>query len=135
MSERKDRMKVLGLDHVQLALPPGGEDAARHFYGEVLGLVEVPKPEAMRARGGMWFQAGPIQLHLGVEPDFRPSVKAHPALRVADLGAWRAALEAAGCEWRPSDELPGVQRAHTRDPFGNRLELIGVSEASEASEA
>jgi catechol 2,3-dioxygenase-like lactoylglutathione lyase family enzyme len=117
-------MKILGIDHVQLAIPPGGEAAARRFYGEVLGLTEVPKPEAMRARGGLWFQAGPVQLHLGLEEDMRPSAKAHPALRVADFAAWRRALVDADCEWRPSDEIPGVERAHTRDPFGNRLELI-----------
>lgn len=121
-------MKVLGIDHVQLAYPVGGEAAARHFYGEVLGLVEVAKPEAMRARGGMWFQAGPIQLHLGVEPDFRPSLKAHPALRVSGFDAWRQALQSAGYQWKPSDEIPGVARAHTLDPFGNRLELIAADE-------
>ena len=68
-------MKVLGIDHVQLAIPPGGEERARWFYGQVLGLVEVPKPEALRGRGGLWFQAGPVQLHLGVEPQMRPSAK------------------------------------------------------------
>lgn len=117
-------MEVLGIDHVQLPMPPGGEAAARHFYGEVLGLREVPKPEAMRARGGLWFQAGPVQLHLGLEPDMRPSVKMHPALVVTELSRWRAALEAAGCEWKPAEEIPGVARGHTRDPFGNRLELM-----------
>jgi catechol 2,3-dioxygenase-like lactoylglutathione lyase family enzyme len=122
-------MKVLGIDHVQLAIPPGGEAQARHFYGEILGFTELPKPEAMRARGGLWFQAGPVQLHLGVEEGMRPSLKAHPALVVADLAAWQRALVAAGCEWKPSDELPGVARAHTRDPFGNRLELIAAAAA------
>lgn len=121
-------MKVLGIDHVQLAMPPGGEAEARRFYGEVLGLVEVPKPEAMRGRGGMWFQAGPVQLHLGLEEGMRASAKAHPALRVTELAAWRAALVAAGCEWKASDEIPGVARAHTRDPFGNRIELIAAEE-------
>lgn len=117
-------MKVVGIDHVQLAFPPGGEPAARAFYGDVLGLVEVDKPAVMRARGGMWFQAGPVQLHLGVEPDMRPSVKAHPALVVTELDGWVARLAAAGCRWQPSDELPGVRRGHTWDPFGNRIELI-----------
>jgi catechol 2,3-dioxygenase-like lactoylglutathione lyase family enzyme len=119
-------MRVIAIDHVQLAFPPGGEAAARTFYGEVLGLTEVPKPEAMRARGGMWFQAGPVQLHLGVEPDMRPSVKAHPALVVTDFDKWLARLAAAGCRWQDAsaDEIPGTRRGHTWDPFGNRIELI-----------
>lgn len=119
-------MKILGIDHVQLAIPPGGEAQARWFYGEVLGLVEVPKPEEMQVRGGMWFQAGPVQLHLGIEPDMRPSVKAHPALLVADLQEWRRALVAAGFEWKTAEDIPGITRAHTRDPFGNRIELVGA---------
>jgi len=117
-------MKVIGIDHVQLAFPPGGEAAARAFYGEVLGLPEVPKPEVMRVRGGMWFQAGPIQLHLGVEPDMRPSVKAHPALVVTQLDAWIARIEGAGFRWQGNDEIVGVRRGHTWDPFGNRIELM-----------
>lgn len=117
-------MSVVGLDHVQLPIPPGGEAAARRFYGEVLGLAEVPKPEPLRARGGLWFQAGPAGLHLGIEADMRPSAKAHPALVVRGLDDYVARLAAAGCEWRASDELPGVRRGHTRDPFGNRIELI-----------
>jgi catechol 2,3-dioxygenase-like lactoylglutathione lyase family enzyme len=117
-------MKVVGIDHVQLAIPPGGEAEARKFYGDVLGLVEVPKPEAMRARGGMWFQAGPVQIHLGIEPEMRASVKAHPALVVTELDAWRARLVAAGCQWQDADDVPGTRRGHTWDPFGNRIELI-----------
>lgn len=113
-------MKILRIDHVQLAIPPGGEAAARRFYGEVLGLVEVPKPEDMRARGGMWFEGG---IHLGIEPDMRPSQKMHPALVVEDLAAVRDRLVAAGCEWRDAADLPGVRRGHTKDPFGNRIEL------------
>jgi catechol 2,3-dioxygenase-like lactoylglutathione lyase family enzyme len=115
-------MKIVRIDHVQLAIPPGGEAEARRFYGDVLGLTEIPKPEAMRARGGMWFEGG---IHLGIELDMRPSVKAHPALVVDDLEVVRARLVAAGCEWRdaPAEELPGVRRGHTRDPFGNRLEI------------
>ena len=117
-------MTVVAVDHVQLGYPPGGDDAARRFYGEVLGFVEIPKPEAMRARGGMWFQAGPIQIHLGLEPEMRASAKAHPGLVVDDLDAFCARLAAAGCEWRPDDSVPGVRRGHTKDPFGNRIELI-----------
>ena len=78
-------MRVVGIDHVQLAIPPGGEPAARGFYGDVLGLPELPKPAEMRARGGTWFQAGAIQIHLGIEPDMRPSSNAHPALVVTEL--------------------------------------------------
>lgn len=114
-------MKIQRIDHVQLAIPPGGEAAAREFYGGVLGLTEVPKPEPMRARGGMWFDGG---IHLGIEQDMRPSLKMHPALVVDDLDALVAKLVAAGCEWTPSDELPGTKRGHTKDPFGNRIELV-----------
>jgi hypothetical protein len=117
-------MKIVGIDHVQLAIPPGGEPAARIFYGDVLGLIELPKPEPMRARGGLWFQAGPVQLHLGIEPDMRPSKKAHPALVVTELDGWRARLTAAGVRWQDADEVPGTRRGHIWDPFGNRIELI-----------
>jgi catechol 2,3-dioxygenase-like lactoylglutathione lyase family enzyme len=121
---KEQPMKVVAIDHVQLAIPPGGEAAARRFYGEVLGFTEVPKPEAMRGRGGVWFQAGPVQVHLGVEPDMRPSVKAHPALVVTELDGWLARLAAAGCRWQDADDAPGTRRGHTWDPFGNRIELI-----------
>jgi predicted enzyme related to lactoylglutathione lyase len=117
-------MKIVGLDHFQLPIPPGGEDAARTFYGGVLGLTEVPKPELMRARGGLWFEAGPFQIHLGVEPGMTPSVKMHPAIKVTDLDAWLARLTAAGCEWTEAYDLPGVRRGHTKDPAGNRIELV-----------
>lgn len=117
-------MTVVGIDHVQLPIPPGGEDAARRFYGDVLGFVEVPKPEAMRARGGLWFEAGPVGIHLGIEPDMKPSLKAHPALRVRDLDGYLARLTAAGCAWKPASDLPGTRRGHTLDPFGNRIELM-----------
>jgi catechol 2,3-dioxygenase-like lactoylglutathione lyase family enzyme len=118
------QVKVVAIDHVQLAIPPGGEPAARAFYGDVLGFVEIPKPEALRARGGAWFQAGPVQIHLGVEADMRPSAKAHPALVVTELDRWRAALAAAGYRWQDADEVSGTRRGHTWDPFGNRIELI-----------
>jgi catechol 2,3-dioxygenase-like lactoylglutathione lyase family enzyme len=112
---------IVRIDHVQLAIPPGGEERARAFYGGVLGLTEIPKPEPMRARGGMWFEGG---IHLGIEDGMRPSVKMHPALVVDDLDALVQALAGAGYEWKPSNELPGVPRGHTKDPFGNRIELI-----------
>ncbi len=117
-------MTILAIDHVQLAIPPGGEDTARRFYADVLGLSEVPKPEPMRARGGLWFTSGTVAIHLGIEPDMRPSLKAHPALLVRDLDAYVARLTYAGHTWRASDEIPGTRRGHTADPFGNRIELI-----------
>jgi predicted enzyme related to lactoylglutathione lyase len=116
-------MRVIAIDHVQLAIPPGGEPAARTFYGEVLGLPEIPRPEAMRVYG-MWFQAGPVQIHLGIEPDMRPSVKAHPALVVTEIDGWLGRLATAGCRWQELSEIPGTRRGHTWDPFGNRIELI-----------
>jgi catechol 2,3-dioxygenase-like lactoylglutathione lyase family enzyme len=116
-------MAILRIDHVQLSIPRGGEPAARAFYATVLGLREVPKPEPMRARGGMWFDGG---LHLGLEDDMRPQQKMHAALVLDDLDAVVERLVAAGFAWTPSDELPGVRRGHTRDPFGNRLELVAA---------
>ena len=112
---------IVRIDHVQLAIPPGGEDRARAFYAGVLGCREVAKPEAMRARGGMWFAEG---IHLGIEPDMRPSAKMHPALVVDDLDGARAALVAAGFEFIEAHDQPDVRRGHTRDPFGNRIELV-----------
>ena len=114
-------MTVVGIDHVQLAIPPGGEAKARAFYIDVLGFHEVPKPEAMRARGGMWFAEG---IHLGIEDGMRPSVKAHPALLVRELAAVVARLATAGCEFVEAHDQPGVRRGHIRDPFGNRIELV-----------
>jgi catechol 2,3-dioxygenase-like lactoylglutathione lyase family enzyme len=108
------------LDHVQVAAPPGCEAEARRFYGELLGLAEIPKPEPLRARGGVWFE----QLHIGVETDFRPARKAHPALRVPDLDALAERLAAAGAPVEWDESLPGVRRFYTADPWGNRVELM-----------
>jgi len=116
---------LVGIDHVQLACPPGGEPAGVAFYAGVLGLTHVPKPEPLAARGGCWFRGDGVELHLGVEDDFRPARKAHPALVAADLDALAAALDAAGHPVRWSDELPGTRRFYVDDPFGNRLEVIG----------
>jgi catechol 2,3-dioxygenase-like lactoylglutathione lyase family enzyme len=115
---------ITGYDHVQLAIPAGGEDVARSFYGGLLGMTERPKPPALAARGGCWFDSGAAVLHLGVDDLFVPARKAHPAFLVADLDAVRAVLEPAGHDCVDgSGELPGVRRLHCHDPFGNRLEF------------
>ncbi len=116
----------VAFDHVQLAMPPGREADARAFYVQACGMTELPKPADMAQRGGAWFASGALQLHLGVEPDFRPSAKAHPGLRCADLDALLARLRAAGYEVKENADVPGVRRAFTTDPFGNRIELIAA---------
>lgn len=108
-------------------MPRGHEAEADAFYGEVLGLAVVPKPEPLASRGGRWYAAGDVRLHLGVEDGFRPARKAHPALRVADLDDLLARLDATGAPWRFDDELPAVRRAYVEDPFGNRIELIDAN--------
>jgi catechol 2,3-dioxygenase-like lactoylglutathione lyase family enzyme len=121
---------IAGIDHVQLAAPPGCEPDARRFFGEILGLSEVEKPAALRARGGVWFSLGSAQqLHVGVEAEFAPARKAHPALRVTpgQLEVVAERLVHAGAEVAWDDEIAGVRRFYTRDPWGNRLELVEVS--------
>ena len=115
---------ITGLDHVQLAIPRGGEEQARVFYGGVLGMTEVPKPPALAVRGGVWFVAGRAHLHLGVDDGFRPARKAHPALLVTDLAEVARALVAGGVTVMPDTSVEGVRRIYAEDPFGNRLELI-----------
>jgi len=115
---------IAGLDHVQLAIPRGGEETARAFYGGVLGLVEREKPVQLRANGGLWFEGAGLQLHLGVEDDFGPARKAHVAFIVRDLDGLGMNLRAAGSSYDPDDRVPGRARAYTADPFGNRIELI-----------
>ena len=117
---------ITGIDHVQVAAPPGCEAAARAFYGELLGLEEVPKPEELAGRGGVWFACGAQQLHVGVQAGFIPAAKAHPALQVSDpaaLGELTARLEAAGHRATADAPASGGSRVHVADPFGNRLEL------------
>lgn len=114
---------VTGIDHVQLAAPPGCEDSARAFYGGLLGLEELPKPPALAARGGCWFRAGELELHIGVEDDFRPARKAHPGFVVEDLADLRARFGEHGIDVREDDALAGVARFYADDPFGNRLEF------------
>lgn len=117
-------MGVTGLHHVQLAMPAGGEDRARAFYGKALGLDEVDKPINLRSRGGCWFERDGVRIHLGVEPGFRPARKAHPALEVDDLRSLVARLAKAGYPARTDEPLPGFDRVYVDDPFGNRLELL-----------
>lgn len=118
-------MKILSIDHVQLAMPAGEEGTARAFYVDLLGFTEIPKPPGLAKRGGAWFQTGEVQLHLGVEKDFRPARKAHPAFLVDKLESLLAAVRNAGYETDASQPpLDGYKRAHIFDPFGNRIELM-----------
>ncbi|MFE6803000.1 VOC family protein [Streptomyces sp. NPDC057681] len=112
------------LDHVQLAAPAGSEDALRRFYGGALGMTETPKPPALAARGGCWFEAGQVRLHLGIERDFRPARKAHPGLRVTGIEAYAARLAAHGVRITWDGDLPGHRRFYADDPVGNRLEFL-----------
>lgn len=117
-------MPIVAIDHVQLAMPAGGEEAARRFYAGLLGLPEVAKPPHLAARGGCWFESAVVKLHLGVEADFRPARKAHPALCVDGLVALVARLRAAGVDIVDDEPLEGHHRVYVFDPFGNRLELL-----------
>lgn len=115
---------MVGVDHVQLAMPAGREDDARAFYDGLLGIPEVAKPPALAARGGAWFEAGRLRIHLGVDRDFRPARKAHPGLLVRDLEGLIERLRAAGHAVVEDEPLPGYLRVYVDDPFGNRLELM-----------
>ncbi|MBC9716787.1 VOC family protein [Streptomyces sp. TRM66268-LWL] len=115
---------LIAVDHVQLAAPAGSEAALRGFYAGVLGMREVPKPAGLAARGGCWFSAGGVQLHLGVDPDFRPARKAHPGLRVRDIEAYASRLASHGVEVTWDTALPGHLRFYATDPVGNRLEFL-----------
>ena len=117
-------MRITGIDHVQLAMPPGRESEARAFYEGVLGIPEVPKPPNLARRGGCWFVRGSLRIHLGVENDFRAAHKAHPAFVVEDLSALKAVIEAAGYTCTTDEPLDEYNRIYTYDPFGNRIELM-----------
>lgn len=112
------------IDHLQLAMPAGREDEARTFYAGMLGMKEVAKPEKLARRGGCWFESGSVQIHLGVEADFRPAKKAHPALVCNDYSDFIKRLTQHGVQVNEVDDIPGVRRCHIHDPFGNRIELI-----------
>ncbi len=115
---------IRALDHVQLAMPEGGEAAARAFYRDTLGIPEVPKPPQLAARGGCWFERGALKVHLGVERDFRAARKAHPAFLVDDLAVLAAMLAAGGYRVFADEPLDGNDRLYVDDPFGNRIELL-----------
>ncbi|MBO0822491.1 MAG: VOC family protein [Actinobacteria bacterium] len=112
------------IHHVQLACPAGSEELSRAFYSGVLGLAEIDKPPALARRGGCWFRGHDIELHLGVEDDFRPARKAHPALQVVGLDDWGRRLSAAGYPVNFDDGFPGMRRFYSADPHGNRLEFL-----------
>ncbi|MEU7056844.1 VOC family protein [Streptomyces sp. NPDC046197] len=115
---------LTAVDHVQLAAPPGSEVALRAYYVDVLGMTETPKPPVLATRGGCWFQAGAVQLHLGIEEDFRPARKAHPGLRVTDIETYAARLAEHGAAVVWDENLPGHRRFYSEDPVGNRLEFL-----------
>jgi catechol 2,3-dioxygenase-like lactoylglutathione lyase family enzyme len=115
---------LLGLHHVQLAMPAGEEEAAIRFYATVLGLEQIPRPPGLSPDGGVWFRRGELEVHLGVEERFSPAVKAHPAFLVMDVEALRARIEQAGYRVSDTVQLEGFHRVYVRDPFGNRVELI-----------
>ena len=117
-------MQVTRIEHVQLAMPAGGEDAARRFYAGILGLGERPKPPHLAKRGGCWFERADLKIHLGVEGDFRPARKAHVALLVTGLRELKEKLAAAGHASRDDEPLEGYERIYVDDPFGNRIELM-----------
>jgi catechol 2,3-dioxygenase-like lactoylglutathione lyase family enzyme len=112
------------IDHIQLAAPPNSESEARHFFGTVLGLTEVEKPESLKKRGGVWFEFGSYQLHIGVEPAFSPAKKAHPGFHVKNLPAFKDHLASFGISFIEDKNITGVERIYVDDPFGNRMEFL-----------
>ena len=127
MSGAAEQGHIEAIDHVQLAIPAGGEEQARHFYGGILGLPEREKPPALVRRGGVWFESAKLKLHLGVDPHFVPAKKAHVAFLVRGFQPIVQRLRSAGCRVIDDDAIDGVIRIYTDDPFGNRLELLDVS--------
>ena len=112
------------IDHIQLAAPPNSESEARHFFGTVLGLTEVEKPESLKKRGGVWFEFGSYQLHIGVEPAFSPAKKAHQGFHVKNLPALKNHLTSFGISFIEDQNIPGVERIYVADPFDNRIEFL-----------
>lgn len=122
-------MPIVGIDHVQVAAPRSEESEAkaRAFYGDLLGMEEIEKPDSLKSNGGVWFSTGTGQLHIGLEEPFSPARKAHPALIVDDLQQLRSRLREADVSLTEAQDIPGVDRFHVHDPFGNRIELMGRS--------
>lgn len=116
--------RVARIDHIQIAAPEGCEAAARDFYGALLGMAEIEKPPLLRARGGVWFSCGTQQVHIGVDRNFAPAKKAHPALAVRDLDELRKTLAARGITAIDDDTIPGTRRFYAEDPWGNRVEFV-----------
>ena len=121
---------ILGLHHVQLAMPAGRESEARAFYHGLLGIPEVSKPAHLQTRGGCWFESDSVRVHLGIDPEFVPARKAHPALLVDDLAAMVGRLERGGTVVVRDQPLAGFDRVYVDDPFGNRLELLEADDDS-----
>lgn len=119
-------MNISHIDHIQLAIPKGGESIAAAYYRDALGLKEVDKPESLKANGGVWFGNAGVNIHLGVEVDFRAAKKAHPALRVDDLDALAKRLVVAGYSVLWDDRLPNTRRFYSDDPYGNRIEFMAL---------
>ena len=117
-------MSILGLDHVQVAIPPGAQPEGRAFYAGVLGLEEIPRPESLRSTGAVWFRVGSGELHLGIQPEFHPARKAHPAILVSDADEVAARCEEGGYAVEWDGRYPGVRRFYVSDPFGNRVEIM-----------
>jgi catechol 2,3-dioxygenase-like lactoylglutathione lyase family enzyme len=115
---------IIGLHHVQLAMPPGQEAQAIAFYAGILGMHVVEKPQALQNRGGVWFELGPVRIHLGVEPHFTPAQKAHPALQVRSLAGMIATLTSHNIPHHRDIDLPGIKHIYAADPFGNHIELL-----------
>jgi len=120
---------TMRIDHIQLLMPEGGEGRARSFFRDLLGMMEEPVPEKLRPRAACWFRDGPCSIHVGIEDDFQPQPRAHPALSVPDLGALADRLAAADHDVVWDDRIPGVRRFHTFDPFGNRIEFVDETDA------
>ena len=117
-------MRILGLDHIQIAMPEGEDVQARSYYGNLLGLNEVDKPGSLAGRGGVWFENGDVKVHLGVDAQFVPARKAHPGFKVADLDSLSQQLRVHGFKVEVAEQVPGFRRIFTADPFGNKIEFL-----------
>jgi catechol 2,3-dioxygenase-like lactoylglutathione lyase family enzyme len=116
--------KIKAIDHIQLAAPKGSEEEAKRFFYGILGMKEIDKPESLKNRGGVWFEFGPYQIHVGIEEPFFPAKKAHPAFAVESIEALKQHLINNGVPVTEDHRIPDVVRFHTSDPFGNRLEFL-----------